>query len=73
MPFTQYKTIADVLAEFPMTYQEASFLEHHALAIDPAFSDRLQLVLTEGIVFNRVWVRFPAALRRKQKACNPNL
>lgn len=52
MPFTQYKTIADVLAEFPMTYQETSFLEHHALAIDPSFVDRLQLVLTEGMVFN---------------------
>jgi len=52
MSSTQYKTIADVLADFPLIYREANVITDHSLAIDSNFVDRLQLVLTEGMVFN---------------------
>ncbi|MFB2646469.1 hypothetical protein ACE09Y_09390 [Raphidiopsis sp. BLCC-F218] len=52
MSFNNYKSIADVLNEFPLIYQEETFIKENVSKISPYFIERLQLILKEGIVFN---------------------
>jgi hypothetical protein len=52
MSFNSYKSMADVLKEFPINYQEKDFIEEVPMAIGELFMQRLNLVLTEGVVFN---------------------
>ncbi len=52
MPFTSYKSIAAILQEFPLTYQERDFLPLQEFVPDELFRSRFQLVLAEGVVFN---------------------
>ena len=52
MSFNNYKSIADVLNEFPLIYQEETFIKENVSEISPYFIERLQLILKEGIVFN---------------------
>ncbi len=52
MSFNNYKNIADVIKEFPITYQEKNFIQEISLVIGELFLQRLELVLTEGVVFN---------------------
>jgi hypothetical protein len=52
MSFNQYKSIADVLQEFSLTYAERNFIEQMRIEIDPYFQNRLDFILTEGVVFN---------------------
>jgi hypothetical protein len=52
MAFTNYKSIADVLQKFALTYQEKDFVEGIIPNLDPSFLSRLDLLLQEGIVFN---------------------
>jgi hypothetical protein len=52
MPFNNYKSINQVLLEFPLIYQENNFIELRKLEIDPYFVNKLQMVITDGIVFN---------------------
>jgi hypothetical protein len=52
MSFSKYKNIADVLREFPLTYQEENFVKTLAMEIDPYFTKRLNFTLQEGVVFN---------------------
>ncbi len=52
MAFTNYKSIADVLGSFPLTYQEQDFVQSVAFQGDEYFFSRLNTVVQEGIVFN---------------------
>ena len=54
MSFNNYKSIANVLADFPLIYQEQEFIQSPptTVEINPYFLERLQLVLQEGVVFN---------------------
>ena len=52
MSFNKYKSIADVLQEFPLTYTERNFIEQIPIEIDPYFQNRLDFLLKEGVVFN---------------------
>ena len=52
MPFNNYKSINQVLLEFPIVYQESNFIELMKLEIDPYFVNKLQTVITDGVVFN---------------------
>jgi hypothetical protein len=52
MSFNNYKSIADVLNEFPLIYQEENFIQENTYQINPYFLERLQLILKEGVVFN---------------------
>ena len=52
MSFNNYKSIADVLNEFPLIYQEETFIKENVFEINPYFFERLQLILKEGVVFN---------------------
>jgi hypothetical protein len=52
MAFTSYKSIADVLRNFPLSYQEEDFVEVVKLASDDRFISRLNTILRDGIVFN---------------------
>lgn len=52
MSFNKYKSIADVLQEFSLTYTERNFIEQTRIEIDPYFQNRLDFMLTEGVVFN---------------------
>lgn len=52
MSFNNYKSIADVLNEFPLTYQEENFIKENVSEISPYFIERLQLILKDGVVFN---------------------
>ena len=54
MSFNNYKSIANVLADFPLIYQEQEFIQSlpTTVEINPYFLERLQLVLQEGVVFN---------------------
>jgi hypothetical protein len=52
MAFTSYKSIADVLGSFPLTYQEQDFVQSLAFKHDQYFVSRLNTVIQEGIVFN---------------------
>lgn len=54
MSFNNYKSIANVLADFPLIYQEQEFIQSlpTSAEINPYFLERLQLVLQEGVVFN---------------------
>ena len=52
MSFNNYKSIADVLNEFPLIYQEETFIKENVSEISPYFIERLQLILKEGVVFN---------------------
>ena len=54
MSFNNYKSIANVLADFPLIYQEQEFIQPlpTTVEINPYFLERLQLVLQEGVVFN---------------------
>jgi len=54
MSFNNYKSIANVLADFPLIYQEQEFIQSLPTTVDinPYFLERLQLVLQEGVVFN---------------------
>ena len=54
MSFNNYKSIADVLNEFPLIYQEENFINENVNVFDvnPYFIDRLQLIIKEGVVFN---------------------
>ncbi|MDX2254567.1 MAG: hypothetical protein NW214_03535 [Pseudanabaenaceae cyanobacterium bins.39] len=52
MSFNKYKSIADVLQEFSLTYTERNFIEQTRIEIDPYFQNRLDFILTEGVVFN---------------------
>ncbi|MBD2176633.1 hypothetical protein H6F42_06855 [Pseudanabaena sp. FACHB-1998] len=54
MSFNNYKSIAQVLADFPLIYQEQELIPSlpATVEINPYFLERLQLVLSEGVVFN---------------------
>ncbi|MBD2139681.1 hypothetical protein H6F32_19460 [Anabaena sp. FACHB-1237] len=52
MSFNNYKSIADVLNEFPLIYQEENFIKENFSEISPYFIDRLELILKDGVVFN---------------------
>ncbi len=52
MPFNNYKSINQVLLEFPFIYKETNFIELKTLEINPYFVDKLQTVITDGVVFN---------------------
>ena len=39
MSFNKYKSIADVLQEFPFTYTERNFIEQIQIEIDPYFQN----------------------------------
>jgi hypothetical protein len=52
MSFNNYKTIADVIHDFTIHYQEKNFIQEVPLSIEKSFIQKLELVLTEGIVFN---------------------
>ena len=50
--FNKYKSIADVLQEFPLTYKEKNFIEQVPMETDPYFKSRLDFILEAGVVFN---------------------
>jgi len=52
MPFTAFKSIATVLEQYPILYQENLIIHPKAIDYSPYFADRLHLTVTEGIVFN---------------------
>jgi hypothetical protein len=52
MAFTNYKSIADVLKSFPLTYQEQNFVQSITFKCDEYFISRLNTVVQEGIIFN---------------------
>lgn len=52
MAFTNYKSIADVLKSFPLSYQEKDFVQNVKFECDEYFVSRLNTVVQEGIVFN---------------------
>jgi hypothetical protein len=52
MAFTNYKSIADVLKSFPLSYQEKDFIQNIKFECDEYFTSRLNTVIQEGIVFN---------------------
>jgi hypothetical protein len=52
MAFTNYKNIADVLRNFPLSYQEEDFVKPIELACDDRFISRLNTIILQGIVFN---------------------
>lgn len=52
MSYNKYKSIADVLQEFPLTYKEKNFIEQIPIETDPYFKNRLDFILAEGVVFN---------------------
>jgi hypothetical protein len=52
MAFTSYKSIADVLKSFPLSYQEKDFVQNIVFECDEYFISRLNTVVQEGIVFN---------------------
>jgi hypothetical protein len=52
MAFTNYKSIADVLKSFPLSYQEKDFIQNIGFECDEYFVSRLNTVIQEGIVFN---------------------
>jgi hypothetical protein len=52
MSFNAYKNISDVIQAFPVHYQEKDFIQELPFVIDNSFRHRLELILTEGIVFN---------------------
>ncbi len=52
MAFTNYKSVADVLGSFPLTYQEQDFIRSVVFQGDEYFVSRLNTVVQEGIVFN---------------------
>lgn len=45
MSYNQYKNIAQVLGDFPLTYQEENFIQENPLEIDDYFRNRFELVL----------------------------
>ena len=52
MSFNQYKNIAQVLADFYLTYREQNFIQEKPVEIDPSFRNRFELLLQDGVVFN---------------------
>ncbi len=52
MSFNNYKSISDVLQQFPFYYQEDNFVQEIEFKIDPYFITRLELILKEGVIFN---------------------
>ncbi len=52
MSFNNYKSISDVIKDFPIHYQEKNFIEEINIVIEKSFRQRLEMVLTEGVVFN---------------------
>lgn len=52
MSFNQYKSIGDILQEFPLNYREDNFIKELEFKIDPYFQNRLNFLLEVGIVFN---------------------
>ncbi len=72
MSYNQYKSIAQVLGDFPLTYQEENFIQENPLEIDDYFRNRFELVLREGVVFNSEYaiceaVIFPILIEIWQK------
>ena len=52
MSYNKYKSITDVLQEFPLTYTEKNFIQSIPIETDPYFKNRLDFILAEGVVFN---------------------
>jgi hypothetical protein len=52
MSFNNYKSIGQVLQDFPLIYEEKLILKTMPLVINPYFRERLLLVIQEGVVFN---------------------
>ncbi len=52
MSFNAYKNISDVIQAFPVHYQEIDFIQELPFLINVAFRQRLEFILTEGVVFN---------------------
>jgi hypothetical protein len=52
MAFNFYKSIPDVLHDYPLSYQEDHCVEEANFSIDSYFISRFNLILKEGIVFN---------------------
>ena len=52
MAFTNYKSIADVLRNFPLNYQEQDFVKVVRLECEDRFISRLNIIIRDGIVFN---------------------
>jgi hypothetical protein len=52
MAFTNYKSIADVLRSFPLSYQEQDFIQDLGFGCNDYFVSRLNTLVQEGVVFN---------------------
>jgi hypothetical protein len=52
MAFTSYKSIADVLRSFPLSYQEEDFIDVVEFAYDDRFVPRLNTIVRDGVIFN---------------------
>jgi hypothetical protein len=52
MSFSKYKSISDVLREFPLSYYEESFVQKRTFEIDSYFKKKLNFSLQQGVVFN---------------------
>jgi len=52
MSFNSYKSISQVLREFPLIYEEKLILHPIPMIIDLSFQERLLFILREGVVFN---------------------
>jgi hypothetical protein len=52
MSFNKYKSIGDILQEFPLTYKEENLIKELEFKIDPYFQNRLNFLLQEGVIFN---------------------
>lgn len=52
MSFNAYKSIGEVVQDYPIFYQEINFIKEIPLEINSYFYQRLNLILTEGVAFN---------------------
>ena len=52
MAFTNYKSIADVLRNFPLNYQEQDFVKVVGLECEDRFISRLNIIIRDGMIFN---------------------
>jgi len=52
MSFSKYTSIADVIQEFQITYNEENFIVESPFDIPDYFREDLQMVMREGVVNN---------------------
>lgn len=58
MSFNAYKNVSDVIQAFPIYYQEMDFIQELSFPINVSFRQRLELILTEGVVFNSAYAYY---------------